>query len=264
MPGFTPSVHGNTAAHQRQIRKQGTAPLGPVSVGPGEGSLRFYLPSGDTFEAVPEGARVKFQGAMTGLNPLLEQHQTTIDSHANRLSDHDTAIGERPTKAYVDGQLAGKASSAWVTQLRDDLIAADAGLSTRITAVQGLADNAHSDAATAQARADSAHVLLAGKAASDWVADIRDGLMGADASLGTRVTAAQSRADSAWNLANGRATTAAVNAAQSRADAAHANAAEAQSDADNARVLANQIVAWINRNLLAPSGGGTFPSDIPR
>lgn len=203
MPGFTPTVHGNITAHQRQIRKQGSAPLGPVSVGPGEGSLRFYLPSGDTFGVAAEGARVKFQGAMTGLNPLLEQHQTTIDSHATRLSDHDTAIGERPTKAYVDGQLEGKASSAWVAQLRDDLTAADAGLGTRITAVHGLADNAHSDAATAQARADSAHVLLAGKAASDWVADIRDGLMGADATLGTRVTAAQSRADTAHSRIDG-------------------------------------------------------------
>lgn len=253
MPGFTPSVHGNITAHQRQIRKQGTAPLGPVSVGPGQGSFRFYLPSGDTFQATPEGARVRVQGAMTGLNPLLDQHQSTIASHTTQLAAHDTAIGERPTKTYVDGQLAGKASSTWVAQLRDDLTAADAGLGTRITAVHGLADNAHGDAATAQARADSAHVLLAGKASSDWVADIRDGLMGADASLGTRVTAAQSRADNA----HGDAATAQARAdsAYARAGTAISDAAAADSRAQSAQSSVAKIAAWIVTAVQQDPGG---------
>lgn len=155
------SITKNLLHHQRQINELGTAAIGPVSVGPGEGSIRFYTDTGDNFSVSPSGASVKYGGSMAALSPLLEAHQADIDTRATKVyvdgnvttllqNDADLRTADANLKTYVDGN---------VTTIVGRLDGHDGTLSshsTRISTAQSTANGAVSDAAAAQSTANSA------------------------------------------------------------------------------------------------------------
>ena len=81
MPHFPQSVGDNIQYLQQQIHRQGTAPLGPVSVGPGEGHIRLYTDTGDTGRLDPSGIAIKYRGSLRGLTPLTEDFADLMESH---------------------------------------------------------------------------------------------------------------------------------------------------------------------------------------
>ena len=98
MPSFDPTVSENIRALQRQLNRLATSPVGPTSIGPGEGPFRFYTDTGDTAMLGPDGVRVAFRGALTGVSPLLEQHQTTIEAQGARLGTAEGSIAGHGTR----------------------------------------------------------------------------------------------------------------------------------------------------------------------
>lgn len=236
-----PTVSGNLKHLQRQITKLATAPMGPVSIGPGEGHIRMYTGTGDTFELLPEGARVKFRGAMTGLSPLMEQHRTTLEAHTGRLDGHDGTIASHGTRldtlhSRANGQDSLNATqNGEIGQLRADLTYQTARVDNRATTGQLDATNGRVD--TLHSRANGVDSLNATQ-------------NGQIAQLGVDVSTAQSRADSAYTRAGTGISDAAT--AQARADSAYAragtaivDAANADSRAQSAQSNAAKIAAWI-------------------
>src|SRR5690606_39378569 len=88
MPHYPQSVPDNIAYLQAQINRQGTAPLGPVSVGPGEGHIRLYTDTGDTGRLDPSGISIHYRGSLRGLTPLTERFVSSLESHTSELETH--------------------------------------------------------------------------------------------------------------------------------------------------------------------------------
>lgn len=224
------TVSENQTSLQKQIKRSSTAPFGPVSIGPGQGSLRAYTGTGDTFEILPEGARVKTRGAMSGLTPLLDGIRDKDDNQDNVLGDHrEWLIGHNEQLTDHRGRLDGHDTR--LNSAEGRLNGHDSTLSshnTRINTAQTTANNAGSAASTAQSRADSA-----------WTR------------AGTGITAAstaQSRADSAWSRAGTAISDAAAADEQARTATARANQ------------LRDQIRNWIE---LARQQNPNLPPNIP-
>lgn len=190
MPAFDPDVSRNLLALQRQIDRIGTAPMGPVSVGAGEGSIRFHGADGDVFFADAAGAQVRHRGALVALTDLteghtasLEAHQVTLDAHSTRL----TGYGESITS------LGGRVTSA------ENSISAHG---TRLTSYGNSITSLGGRASSLESRASTLESQMSGKASVSY----------ADA-IDSRARAAQSRADSAYSLAASRASSGDVSAA---------------------------------------------------
>lgn len=193
MASFDPSVPENIRHLQRQINRNAVAPLGPVSIGPGEGHIRFFTGTGDTFQVGPSGAQVKFRGSLTGLTPHLEANATKNEAQDGRLDGHDSALASHGTRlGNAEGRLDGHDSTL-------------SSHSTRINTAQGRADSAHANAATAQSRADSAYTR-AGTGISNA------------ATAQSRADSAYSRATDALNAANGAATPGQIAALNNKID----------------------------------------------
>lgn len=211
---FEPTVRGNIETLSRRTVRLGNAPLGPVSLGPGEGHIRAHTGAGDTFRIDTAGAQFAFRGEMTGLTPHLESLNSTV-------SQQGEAISSKADTTYVDGVYA-------TVQLKASIAAVDAKNASQdsaISAAQSRADSAwfraneaYTNAGTAQSRADAAH-----SRAGTGIAD---------------AATAQARADAAWLRANEAFTNAGT--AQSRADSAYSRAGTGIADAANARDLAIQ------------------------
>lgn len=184
MVSYDPTVAGNIRKHERDIRKLGTAPLGPVSLGPGD---HIRPEDSDAFRFDQSGAYSSHRGVLWNLSDLTGSFANSIEAHTNLLSEHDGRLdGHDSRLGAAEGRLDGHDSTL-------------SSHNTRITNAQSRADAAHSNAATAQSRADSA-----------WT---RAGTALANAAT------AQSRADSAWTRA-GTAQSAADSAASAAATAA--------------------------------------------
>lgn len=144
MISHDPTVAGNLRQLQREIRKTGNAPLGPVALTPGEGHIRLNDGTNDTGFLDFNGVRVRYRGGLRGLTELTESFANSIEAHTNLLSEHtgrldghDTTLGQHGSR--LDGHDSTLSSH-----------------NTRINNAQSRADAAHSNAATAQSRADSA------------------------------------------------------------------------------------------------------------
>lgn len=183
-----PTVSGNLLKIARDVRKLGSAPLGPVSVGPGQGSIRFFDAVGDQFQILPSGAWVRFRGGMQSVTARFENDAAAIEGHTATLGEHDGRIAVNKNRNDAqDGILTSHGTRLGSAESRltghDGDIAAH---NTRISTAQSRADSAHANAGTAQSRADSA-----------WTR--------AGTGISNAATA-QSRADAAYALAGGAAT----------------------------------------------------------
>lgn len=201
MISHDPTVSGNLRKQQREIRKLGSAPLGPVSVGPGQGSVRFFDASGDQFQIFPSGAWVRFRGGMQSVAARFENDASAIEGHTATLGEHDGRITVNKNRNDAqDGVLTSHGTRLGSAESR--LTGHDGDISahnTRINNAQSTANTANSAAGTAQSRADSAYTR-AGTGISN-------------------AATAQSRADSAYTRA-GNAQSAAESAGTAAATAA--------------------------------------------
>ena len=158
MTGRPPTLSGNILSLQRQINRGAVTPLGPVSVGPGEGQMRWYTPTGTTWQVTPSGASLPHRGTLTGLAPLLSGLHDTSDDHETRMGDaEDRLDGHDADVSRIDGVNATQ--DGRLTSAEGRLAGHDTTLGqhdTRITAAQGAADDAQDAADGAQSTADTA------------------------------------------------------------------------------------------------------------
>lgn len=200
---FPPTVSENLRYLQQQINRISTAPMGPTSVGPDQGHIRFFDAAGDTFHIEPGGPLVKHKGGMTGLIPLLEGHadrltaygeaitslgartaqnETDIAAHGERLTSYGTAItglGTRVGQAESDiGAQATRLTNYGnaITGLGTRMGAAEGDINTlqATKAAVSYVDSVSSRTSTAQARADAAYALAANRATVGQLNDMVD------------------------------------------------------------------------------------------
>ena len=205
MPHFPQSVGDNIQYLQQQIHRQGTASLGPVSVGPGEGHIRLYADTGDTGRLDPSGISIKYRGSLRGLTPLTEDFADLMESHTRTLAEHIGRLNG------IDGRLDGHDST--LASHGNRLGSAESRLDRHDSAISShntRINNAQSAANTANSRAGS----LEGRAST----------------LESNISAHNKRINNAQSAAN---------AAQSRADSAYSRAGTGISDAAAAHARAN-------------------------
>lgn len=206
MPHYPQSVPDNIAYLQAQINRQGTAPLGPVSVGPGEGHIRLYTETGDTGRLDPSGISIHYRGSLRGLTPLTESfansieghtrllethddrldgHDGRLDGHEGRLDGHDSTLASHGSRlGSAESRLDGhdSAISSHNTRINNAQSAANTAnsragslesrastLESNISSHNTRINNAQSAANTAQSRADAAYSLAASKASVSYV-----------------------------------------------------------------------------------------------
>ena len=186
------SVHDDLSRLHASSRAADTSrEIGYSSVTQGEGSLDLLTPSGDVRASLGDqpdgrfGVSITHRGSLRFLPDLFTDLEDEDDSLSSRIS----GLGDRMVSA--EGRLDAHNArihdnDGRISGLGDRMVSAEGTLSshnTRIGNAQSRADDAHSNAATAQARADSA-----------WT---RAGTGIANAAT------AQARADSAHNRIDG-------------------------------------------------------------
>ncbi len=189
MPTYRQSVGDNITYLQQQIHRQGTAPLGPVSVEPGEGYLRFNNGTADTFVAQPSGAQVRFRGGLQGLTDRLENDASAIEDHTSLLGQHIQRLNG------IDGRLDGHDSTLAshgnrLGSAESRLDGHDSTLSSHGSRLNGL-DSSISSHNTrinnAQSRADAAHALASDAATRAQLVNAVTTLTSAINKLGSEV-----------------------------------------------------------------------------
>lgn len=230
-----PSVPENIRHLQRQINQQGTGRFGPMSIGPGEGRLRFYATDGRVlFEADSTGASVESRGSLTAMTPLLDSIRAKDDDqddalgqHGSRLSSAEGRIDTLHSRQNSADQLNAEQNGK-LSQLRVDL-------KTQTTRIDNRATNTRVDGI------DSRVTSQAGR------------LGAAESSItshGTRIGNAEGRLDNhviqLGNLRDGKASVGSVTTAQARADAAYSRAGTGISDAAAAHARANAAYSLAN------------------
>lgn len=235
MPVYRPTLPGNQYALERQINRNAAAPLGPVSLLPGEGHVRMNDGSVDTGFLDFNGQQIRYRGALRSLTELnesfansIEAHTSLLSEHVGRLNGHDADVTRIDAKdAVQDDSLSRKAWTSYVVQVRDDANARMTGIdgslashNTRINTAQSGADNANSRASTLEGNIASHNTRIN--------------------TAQSAANTAQSRADSAYSRAGTGISNAAT--AQSRADAAYSlaatKAADSRVDSEVARLVA--------------------------
>ena len=261
-----PSVAENIRYLQRQINQQGTGRFGPMSIGPGEGHLRFYAADGRVlFEADSSGASVESRGSLAGLTPLLDSildkdddQDGTLGQHSSRLDTlHSRANAQDTLNATQNGQLA---------QLRVDLTNESARIDNRATVGQLDATNTRVTNVEARntyqdGRIDTLHSRANSQ---DTLNATQNGQI---AQLRVDVNAAGDRADSAWT----RAGTGIANAAtaQARANSAHtridglnyASPGDIATLSNQVQALRSQVHDWMQT---ARASNPSLPPPIPQ
>ena len=236
MVSYEPTVAGNIRKHERDIRKLGTAPLGPVSLGPGD----HIRPEGSAaFRFDQSGAYSSHRGVLWNLSDLTDDFATSIEEQAatiasntsNILGIYNSVTGHSARIAAAEGRLSGHDSTlsshdTRISKAQSDVVGVHASvgaLNTRMGAAEGSLDS---------------HDARISKAQSD-VVGVYNTVVEHDGRITTARSAAataQSRADAAYSLANGRATKAEVAAAEDKAENARLQALSVQ----------NALVSWIN------------------
>ena len=90
---------------QRQIDRLSSRPIGPVSIGPGQGSIRMVNSAGvSIFSLTPEAAMITQGGQLVNLADTLAA-KAAVTYVDQVKSDLNTAIGLRATREYVDGNI---------------------------------------------------------------------------------------------------------------------------------------------------------------
>lgn len=243
---FEPTVRGNIETLAQRITRAGVAPLGPVSIGPGEGHIRLNDGTHDTGYLDFNGLQIRYRGALTGLTWLTESFADSVEAHSGRLDGHDGDVARIDAKnGQQDGRLDGH-----------DATVSSHG--SRISSAEGRLDGLDSAVA---AKASSEWVSgqlgqlstsLSKKAATTYVDTVNDKANSAITAAAT----AQSRADSAWT----RAGTGIANAAtaQARADSAHGLAVQAN---NAVQALRAEVHDWMQSARVNDPG---LPAPIPR
>lgn len=198
MATFEKEIRDNFESLQRQLNRLSLAPLGPVSLGPGD-----HIRSGELFRFDASGAYSSHRGALWNLSDLTGSFATSIEAHTNllathggRLDGHDSTLSSHGTRiGTAEGRLNGHDGdiSAHNTRINNAQAAANTAQS-RADSAYTRAGTGISNAATAQSRADSAYTR-AGTGISN-------------------AATAQSRADAAYSLASGGASSGSVVALQ--------------------------------------------------
>lgn len=235
MPTYRQSVGDNITYLQQQIHRQGTAPLGPVSVEPGEGYLRFNDGSADTFVAQPSGAQVRFRGGLQGLTDRLENDASALEDHTallaqhiqrlngidGRLDGHDSTLASHGSRlGSAESRLSGHDSTLSSHGSRlNGLDSSIASHNTRINNAQDGANTANSRASSLESRASTLESSISAH--------------------NTRINNAQS----------------AANAARTRADNAYSLAQDALTAGNDAKRHAADIDTWLRRYTGYPTGG---------
>ena len=234
MPHYPQSVPDNIAYLQAQINRQGTAPLGPVSVGPGEGHIRLYTETGDTGRLDPSGISIHYRGSLRGLTPLtedfadlMESHTRTLEEHIGRLNGIDGRLDGHDSTLASHGSRLGSAESrlsghdSTLSSHGSRLDGHDSSISSHNTRI----NNAQSAANTANSRASS----LESRAST----------------LESNISAHNTRINNAQSAAN---------AARTRADNAYSLAQDALTAGNDAKQHAANIDTWLRRYTGYPTG----------
>src|SRR5690606_15933238 len=210
MVRFQPTVPSNILSLQRQIIEGARARLGPVSVGPGEGSITFSDSSGTTFSAQPDGARVRFRNGVTPLTPHLESNATQQERQdaditaARGVADAASAGVQALSVRVTNAEAKNVSQDSAINAARSVADGAEAGvqnLSPRMSAVEGVAAGARdvADAAAAGVQTLSGRMTSAeGKNVSQDSAinaarSVADAASSGVQSLSTRMTNAESK-----------------------------------------------------------------------
>lgn len=91
---------------QRQIDRLSSRPIGPVSIGPGQGSIRMVNSAGvSIFSLTPEATMILQGGSLVNLADTLAAKAAVTYVDQVR-SDLNAAIGLRATREYVDGNIS--------------------------------------------------------------------------------------------------------------------------------------------------------------
>lgn len=246
MVAFKPTVPKNLGYLQRQINAQGTGRLGPVSVGPGEGSIRFVDTQGrDLIRMTPDVVSVPVRGQHRSITESFETQITRSDAQDGRMDrmDASTAAGFAAASLRADNQdgrmdrIDGRVTTE-VSRLDGDIAlrpthdVVGSWLQQRDVRMNGI--DGRNDAQDGRMdRIDAA--WKAGDAADQSRMDRMD------SSYTAKISAAQSTADSGVSKANAAQSTA--NAAASAAAGAQGTANTARQEAARAQESANAVAA---------------------
>lgn len=216
MPTFPPDLEEALRTLQRQIDEINTARPGPTSYGPGDGHLRFYTSTGDTFHVSATGAQVKHRGALTGLTPHLEantskqeQQDGTLGQHSSRLDTlHSRQNTADQTNATQNGQISQLRADLTYESSRIDNRATVGQLNatnTRVTNVEARNTAQDGRIDTLHSRANSQDSLNATQNGqiSQLRVDVDNAKARADNAHSDAATA-KARADAAYSLASGK------------------------------------------------------------
>ena len=245
--GYEKDISDNLRHLERRISDLETRRMGPVEVGPGDGSMDFVDASGRVmFRVTPGlGAETAYgddaapqpvkslleskansawvQTRFEGVDGRLDGHDGRLNGHDSRMDTMQTDIDTLATRTWVQGNITT------IVGRLDGLDGNIASHNTRINTAQSRADAGYDRAGRAIDNANDAHAraaALEGRAST---------LEGNISSHNTRINNAQSRADSAYDRA-GRAID-------------NANGAHEKIDVRTA-----QIVTWIRNAIIAQPG----------
>ena len=282
-----PSVPENIRHLQRQINQQGTGRFGPMSIGPGDGHLRFYAADGRVlFEADSSGARVETRGSLFGLTPLLDsmrdknddqdgtlgQHSSTLTQHSSTIGQHSSRLDTLHSRQNTADQ-TNATQNGQISQLRADLTGESARIDNRATV--GQLDATNTRVTNVESKNSTQDTRLTNVESKNSSQDTR--LTNVEA----RNTAQDGRIDTLHSRANSQDTLNAtqngqigqlrvdVDAAESRANSAYNRAGTGISDAaaaralaqdalvaaNDAKKLAGDIHLWLSRHTGYPTGG---------
>ena len=249
--GYEKDISDNLRHLERRISDLETRRMGPVEVGPGDGSMDFVDASGRVmFRVTPGlGAETAYgdDASPQPVKSLLESKansawvQTRFEGVDGRLNGHDgrmdtmqADIDTRATRTWVQGNITT------IVGRLDGLDGNIASHNTRINTAQSRADAGYDRAGRAIDNANDAHAraaALEGRAST---------LEGNIASHNTRINNAQSRANDAYDRA-GRAL--------DNANAAYALAQDALTAGNDAKQAFARVDAWLRRHTGYPTGG---------
>ena len=267
-PRKGPTVAANLRWHERQINRLGTAPMGPVSLGPGEGSLTVTDATGAVLmDLASTAVRVPFAGSLTSISSALDQVDAAVKKEVTDRKDYDALVVQ---KINTDVQGLKDYDALIVQKINTDMTAERDARNAQVGSLwDGISQETSTRVAQDKALSDYDKVIVQ-KINTDVAAE-RDARVSGDAStLSSAKTAAQGYA----NTAEANAKTAAqgyANTAESNAEwtaLGYANGAEARAkahaDAGDTDLANNQIaplIAKLNgldtRVSRLESGGGS-------
>lgn len=237
-----PSVSENTRYLQRQINQQGTGRFGPMSIGPGEGRLRFYGVDGRVlFEADSSGASVDSRGSLTGLSPLLDSLRQKNDDQDGTLGQHSSRLDTLHSRANSQDSL-NATQNGQISQLRVDLTNESARIDNRATV--GQLDATNSRVTNVEARNSAQDTRLTNVESKNSAQDTRlTNVEARNTAQDGRIDTLHSRANSQDSLnatQNGQISQLQkdVQTARDRADAAYSLASGGASSGDVAAAVA--------------------------